>query len=55
MTYTQRPESRKVAPTAKNVIFSGEDGAACARCDACDLRREGFSSAAIPDPTRYQD
>ena len=29
------------------------DGAACGRCDACQLRRKGFSEAGIPDPTRY--
>ena len=30
------------------------DGAACGRCDACQLRKKGFSEAAIPDPTRYK-
>jgi len=29
-------------------------GRACAQCDACRLRREGFVAAQIPDPTRYQ-
>lgn len=29
------------------------DGAACGRCDACALRRQGFSVAGLPDPTRY--
>ncbi|HUG03260.1 MAG TPA: 7-cyano-7-deazaguanine synthase QueC [Steroidobacteraceae bacterium] len=29
-------------------------GAACDRCDACRLRREGFRQAGIPDPTRYR-
>jgi 7-cyano-7-deazaguanine synthase len=29
------------------------DGAACARCDACRLRRKGFLEAGVPDPTRY--
>jgi 7-cyano-7-deazaguanine synthase len=28
-------------------------GAACGGCDACHLRRKGFESAAVPDPTRY--
>jgi 7-cyano-7-deazaguanine synthase len=27
--------------------------AACGRCDACALRRKGFSEAGVPDPTRY--
>jgi 7-cyano-7-deazaguanine synthase len=26
---------------------------ACGRCDACQLRRQGFADAAVPDPTRY--
>jgi len=30
-------------------------GRACARCDACDLRAEGFRAAGLPDPTRYVD
>jgi 7-cyano-7-deazaguanine synthase len=30
------------------------DGAACGRCDACILRRKGFTEAGIPDPTRYK-
>ncbi len=29
------------------------DGAACGGCDACTLRRKGFTEAGIPDPTRY--
>lgn len=29
-------------------------GRACARCDACRFRREGFRRAGIADPTRYQ-
>jgi 7-cyano-7-deazaguanine synthase len=29
------------------------DGAACGRCDSCQLRRDGFQAAGIPDPTRY--
>jgi 7-cyano-7-deazaguanine synthase len=30
-----------------------ESGRACGRCDSCRLRREGFVSAGVPDPTRY--
>lgn len=29
-------------------------GRACGLCDACRLRREGFTAAGQPDPTRYQ-
>jgi 7-cyano-7-deazaguanine synthase len=29
------------------------EGRACGLCDSCRLRREGFVSAGIPDPTRY--
>lgn len=28
-------------------------GASCGHCDACLLRRRGFTEADIPDPTRY--
>ena len=31
------------------------DGRACARCEACRLRRDGFHAAGMPDPTRYQE
>ncbi len=30
-----------------------EDGAACGGCDACLLRRNGFLTAGLRDPTRY--
>ncbi|PQA51911.1 7-cyano-7-deazaguanine synthase QueC [Amnimonas aquatica] len=30
-----------------------DDGSACGRCDACRLRRKGFSDAGVADPTRY--
>ena len=29
------------------------DGAACGRCDSCQLRRAGFEATGIADPTRY--
>lgn len=31
-----------------------DEGRACGRCDACRLRREGFSAAGVPDPTPYR-
>jgi 7-cyano-7-deazaguanine synthase len=31
-----------------------DSGAACARCDACRLRRAGFEAAGVVDPTRYR-
>ncbi|MCS3904194.1 7-cyano-7-deazaguanine synthase [Methylohalomonas lacus] len=30
------------------------EGRACGNCDSCHFRVEGFRSAGIPDPTRYQ-
>lgn len=30
-----------------------DKGRACARCDACRLRRDGFATAGVADPTRY--
>ena len=32
-----------------------ELGRACAVCDSCRLRAEGFSAAGIPDPTFYRN
>jgi len=29
-------------------------GEACGECDACVLRKNGFSSANVEDPTKYQ-
>ncbi len=31
------------------------DGRACAACDACRLRADGFAAAGVADPTRYRD
>ncbi len=31
-----------------------EHGRACGRCDSCRIRRAGFESAGVADPTRYQ-
>ena len=28
-------------------------GLACGRCDSCQIRRQGFAEARVPDPTRY--
>jgi 7-cyano-7-deazaguanine synthase len=33
---------------------AGSDGSACGVCDACRLRRAGFSAAGVSDPTRYR-
>jgi 7-cyano-7-deazaguanine synthase len=30
------------------------DGAACGRCDACQLRRRGFEELGLADPARYE-
>jgi 7-cyano-7-deazaguanine synthase len=32
---------------------AADNGAACGRCDACHLRRQGFFEAGVPDPTHY--
>ncbi|HEU5135108.1 MAG TPA: 7-cyano-7-deazaguanine synthase QueC [Steroidobacteraceae bacterium] len=34
--------------------LADDQGRACGRCDSCRLRREGFVSAGISDPTRYR-
>jgi 7-cyano-7-deazaguanine synthase len=33
--------------------YDPEDSVHCGRCDACRLRRAGFVSAGVVDPTRY--
>ncbi len=33
---------------------ANEQGRACARCDSCRIRRQGFEDAGVPDPTKYQ-
>ena len=30
------------------------EGRACGRCDSCRIRKDGFTAAGVPDPTRYQ-
>jgi len=30
------------------------EGKACGTCDACEYRKQGFKSAGISDPTKYQ-
>ena len=32
-----------------------DEGRACGVCDSCRLRRAGFETAGMPDPTRYYD
>ena len=31
-----------------------EEGRACGVCDSCRIRKDGFSAARFPDPTRYR-
>ena len=33
---------------------ASESGVACGKCDSCRLRKEGFESAKIKDPTEYK-
>jgi 7-cyano-7-deazaguanine synthase len=32
----------------------GTDGSSCGECDSCRIRRAGFESAGVPDPTMYR-
>jgi 7-cyano-7-deazaguanine synthase len=50
-----RTGTRLGVPYAHTVsCYQADDsGAACGLCDACRLRKEGFDSAGLPDPTRY--
>jgi len=32
---------------------AGDDFVACGQCDSCALRRRGFETVGVPDPTRY--
>jgi 7-cyano-7-deazaguanine synthase len=50
-----RTGTRLGVPYEKTVSCYQADGtgAACGLCDACRLRKEGFESAGLPDPTRY--
>ena len=33
---------------------ASENGLACGKCDSCRLRKDGFKSANIKDPTKYK-
>ena len=33
---------------------ASENGLACCKCDSCRLRKDGFKSAKIKDPTNYK-
>ena len=33
---------------------ASENGLACGKCDSCRLRKDGFESAKIKDPTKYK-
>jgi 7-cyano-7-deazaguanine synthase len=39
--------------TTVSCYQADEGGRACAVCDSCRIRREGFRSAGVPDPTIY--
>tara|TARA_B100001769_G_C22061257_1_gene570798 strand:+ start:655 stop:1329 length:675 start_codon:yes stop_codon:yes gene_type:complete len=34
---------------------ASENGLACGKCDSCRLRKEGFKSAKVKDPTNYKN
>jgi 7-cyano-7-deazaguanine synthase len=39
--------------TTSSCYDPAQDGAACGRCDACQLRLRGFAEAGVRDPARY--
>ena len=39
--------------TTVSCYQADDDGRACARCDACRLRAQGFDEAGVADPTHY--
>lgn len=39
--------------TTVSCYQADSEGRACGVCDSCRLRREGFTAAGLPDPTRY--
>lgn len=41
--------------TTVSCYSADEQGRACGLCDACRLRKTGFTEAGIKDPTRYQN
>lgn len=49
----QRGVALGVDYAATHSCYDPVGEAACGRCDSCVLRRNGFSAAGVPDPTRY--
>lgn len=40
--------------TTVSCYQASPDGAACGRCESCQIRASGFKQAGVPDPTLYQ-